>query len=93
MEDKIMNRNNKGQFMAGENHPNWKGGFDAKKYRDEYYSKPENKERQKIAGKKRRKEKPKEARNKIIQLVGELPRIELFARSSQKVENGGKCWL
>lgn len=53
-------RNNKGQFLSKENHPNWKGGFDAKKYRDEYYSKPENKERQRVAGKKRRREKPEE---------------------------------
>lgn len=55
-----MNRNKTGQFMPGKNHPNWKGGFDAKKYRDEYYSKPENKERQRLAGKKRRWEKPEE---------------------------------
>jgi len=41
-----------------------------------------------ITSKTKHSEKPKEARNKIIQLVGELPRIELFARSSQKVENG-----
>ena len=53
-------RNKKGQFLKGENHPNWKGGFDVKKYRDYYYSKPENKERQKLAGKKRRQEKPEE---------------------------------
>jgi hypothetical protein len=60
MEGIIMSRNEKGQFMSGKNHPNWKGGFDIKKYRDEYYSKPENKERQRLAGKKRRQNKPEE---------------------------------
>jgi site-specific DNA-methyltransferase (adenine-specific) len=34
-------------------------------------------------------EKPQEARNKIVQLVGDLPRIELFAR--QKTE-GWNVW-
>ena len=34
-------------------------------------------------------EKPHEAREKIVQLLGDLPRIELFAR--QKVE-GWDCW-
>lgn len=33
--------------------------------------------------------KPDEARNRIVQLLGDLPRIELFAR--QKVE-GWDCW-
>ena len=33
-------------------------------------------------------EKPSEVRNRIVQLMGDLPRIELFARSSQKVEDG-----
>jgi len=33
-------------------------------------------------------EKPAIVRTKIIELVGNIPRIELFARSSQKVENG-----
>ena len=37
----------------------------------------------------RHSEKPQEARDKIIKLVGDLPRIELFAR--QKVE-GWDCW-
>jgi len=36
----------------------------------------------------RHSEKPQEARDKIIQLLGDLPRIELFARSSKKYENG-----
>ena len=36
----------------------------------------------------RHSEKPQEARDKIIQLMGDLPRIELFARSSLKFENG-----
>jgi len=36
----------------------------------------------------RHSEKPQEVRDKIIQLVGNLPRIELFARSSKKFENG-----
>ncbi|MHB8278716.1 MAG: MT-A70 family methyltransferase [Candidatus Humimicrobiaceae bacterium] len=34
-------------------------------------------------------QKPDEVRNKIVQLVGDLPRIELFAR--QKVD-GWDCW-
>jgi site-specific DNA-methyltransferase (adenine-specific) len=34
-------------------------------------------------------EKPQEARDKIIKLIGDLPRIELFAR--QKIE-GWDCW-
>ena len=42
-----------------------------------------------ITSKTKHSEKPKEARNKIIQLVGELPRIELFAR--QKTE-GWDVW-
>jgi len=33
-------------------------------------------------------QKPDEIRDKIIQLMGDLPRIELFARSSKKFENG-----
>jgi len=33
--------------------------------------------------------KPDEARDKIVQLMGDIPRIELFAR--QKVE-GWDCW-
>jgi len=32
--------------------------------------------------------KPDEIRDAIVQLVGDLPRIELFARSSKKFENG-----
>lgn len=39
--------------------------------------------------KEKHSEKPQEARNKIIKLVGDLPRIELFAR--QKTE-GWDCW-
>lgn len=41
-----------------------------------------------ITPKTKHSEKPREARSKIIQLVGDLPRIELFARASKKVENG-----
>ena len=36
----------------------------------------------------RHSQKPQEVRNRIEKLYGDLPRIELFARSSQKVENG-----
>lgn len=34
-------------------------------------------------------EKPSEARNKIVQLMGDLPRIELFARQQVR---GWDCW-
>jgi len=38
---------------------------------------------------KKHSEKPKEIRNRIIRLIGDVPRIELFAR--EKVE-GWDCW-
>lgn len=34
-------------------------------------------------------QKPDEVRNKIIELAGDLPRIELFARSGAE---GWDCW-
>jgi len=37
----------------------------------------------------RHSEKPMETKDRIVQLMGDLPRIELFAR--QKVE-GWDCW-
>jgi len=37
----------------------------------------------------RHSEKPAEVREKIIQLVGDLPRIELFARQHAE---GWDCW-
>jgi len=37
----------------------------------------------------RHSEKPFEVRNRIVQLMGDIPRIELFAR--RKVE-GWDCW-
>lgn len=33
-------------------------------------------------------QKPDEVREKIVKLFGDLPRIELFARSNKKIENG-----
>jgi CRISPR/Cas system-associated protein Cas10 (large subunit of type III CRISPR-Cas system) len=53
-------RNKAGQFLRGKKHPNWKGGFNMKEYRKKYYSLPENKERQRLAGANRRKNKPEE---------------------------------
>lgn len=36
----------------------------------------------------RHSQKPNEARKRIIKLVGDLPRIELFARGNKKIEDG-----
>lgn len=42
-----------------------------------------------MAKRSKHSQKPDEARNRIVQLMGDLPRIELFAR--QKIE-GWDCW-
>lgn len=41
-----------------------------------------------VAPRRKHSRKPDEVRDKIVELIGDIPRIELFARSSQKVENG-----
>ncbi len=37
----------------------------------------------------RHSQKPEEARDRIVQLMGEIPRVELFARQTA---DGWDCW-